>query len=125
MIEFNKDNLKIDMEIGLLPFDQGSIAAILYPECDVAEKFGVEGLKDTDLVFSVIVYADRSFLTAQYSMDTEDGEEHFGYEPTEAEKELMWELLEDCSQQKYGCTLEELPAVFQKMCQAKNEVALD
>jgi hypothetical protein len=54
------------MEIGLLPFDQGSIAAILYPECDVAEKFGVEGLKDTDLVFSVIVYADRSFLTAQY-----------------------------------------------------------
>ena len=77
------------MEIGLLPFDQGSIAAILYPECDVAEKFGVEGLKDTDLVFSVIVYADRSFLSAQYSMDTEDGEEHFGYEPTEAEKELM------------------------------------
>lgn len=124
MIEFNKDNLKIDMEIGLLPFDQGSIAAILYPECDVAEKFGVEGLKDTDLVFSVIVYADRSFLTAQYSMDTDRGEEHCGYEPTEAEKELMWELLENCSQQKYGCTLEEFPAVFQRMSQAKNEVAL-
>ena len=124
MIEFTKDNLKLDMEIGLLPFDQGSIAAILYPECDVAEKFGVEGLKESDIVFSVIVYADGSFLDAQYSMDTEDGEEHFGYEPTEAERELMWELLEICSREKYGCTLEEFPAVFQKMCQAKNEVTL-
>ena len=65
MFEFTKDNLKIDMEIGLLPFDQGSIAAILYPECDVAEKFGVEGLQSGDIVFSVIVYADRSFLSAQ------------------------------------------------------------
>lgn len=125
MIEFNKDNLKIDMEIGLLPFDQGSIAAILYPECDVAEKFGVKVLKDTDLVFSVIVYADRSFLSAQYTMDTDRGEENYGYEPTEAEKELMWELLENCSQQKYGCTLEEFPAVFQRMSQAKQEVALN
>lgn len=124
MFEFTKDNLKIDMEIGLLPFDQGSIAAILYPECDVAEKFCVEGLKESDIVFSVIVYADGSFLDAQYSMDTEDGEEHFGYEPTEAERELMWELLENCSREKYGCTLEEFPAVFQKMCQAKNEVTL-
>ena len=125
MIEFNQDNLKNDMEIGLLPFDQGSIAAILYPECDVAEKFGVEGLKDTDLVFSVIVYADRSFLSTQYTMDTDRGEENYGYEPTEAEKELMWELLENCSQQKYGCTLEEFPAVFQRMAQAKQEVALN
>ena len=124
MIEFNKDNLKIDMEIGLLPFDQGSIAAILYPECDVAEKFGVEGLQASDIVFSVIVYEDRSFLSAQYSTEQDGGKEHFGYEPTEAEKELMWQLLEDCSQQKYGCTLEEFPAVFQRMCQAKNEVAL-
>lgn len=125
MIEFNKDNLKIDMEIGLLPFDQGSIAAILYPECDVAEKFGVEGLKDSDIVFSVIVYADRSFLSAQYTMDQDGGEEHHGYEPTEAEKELMWQLLENCSQQKYGCTLEEFPAVFQRMSQANHEVALN
>ena len=125
MIEFNKDNLKIDMEIGLLPFDQGSIAAILYPECDVAEKFGVKGLKDTDLVFSVIVYADRSFLSAQYTMDTDRGEENYGYEPTEAETKLMWELLENCSQQKYGCTLEEFPAVFQRMSQANHEVALN
>ena len=124
MFEFTKDNLKIDMEIGLLPFDQGSIAAILYPECDVAEKFCVEGLKESDIVFSVIVYADGSFLDAQYSMDTEDGEEHFGYEPTEAEKELMWELLENCSREKYGCTLEEFPAVFQKQCQTANEVTL-
>ena len=124
MIEFNKDNLKIDMEIGLLPFDQGSIAAILYPECDVAEKFGVEGLQASDIVFSVIVYEDRSFLSAQYSNEQDGDQEHFGYEPTEAEKELMWQLLEDCSQQKYGCTLEEFPAVFQRMCQAKNEVAL-
>lgn len=125
MIEFNKDNLKIGMEIGLLPFDQGSIAAILYPECDVAEKFGVEGLKDSDIVFSVIVYADRSFLSAQYTMDQDGGEEHHGYEPTEAEKELMWQLLENCSQQKYGGTLEEFPAVFQRMSQANHEVALN
>ena len=125
MIEFNKDNLKIDMEIGLLPFDQGSIAAILYPSCDVAEKFGVEGLKDSDIVFSVIVYADRSFLTTQYTMDQDGGEEHHGYEPTEAEKELIWDLLEYCSQQKYGCTLEEFPAVFQKQSQMKREVALN
>ncbi len=124
MIEFNKDNLKIDIEVGLIPFDQGSIAAILCPDCDVAEKFGVEGLQDTDMVFSVIVYADRSFLTTQYTIDQDGDEEHFGYEPTEAEKELMWELLENCSQQKYGCTLEEFPAVFQKMCQSKNEVTL-
>ena len=124
MFEFTKDNLKIDMEIGLLPFDQGSIAAILYPECDVAEKFGVEGLQSGDIVFSVIVYADRSFLSAQYSTEQDGDEEHFGYEPTEAEKKLMWQLLEDCSQQKYGCSLEEFPAVFQKMCQAKNEVTL-
>ena len=125
MIEFNKDNLKIDMEIGLLPFDQGSIAAILYPECDVAEKFGVEGLQTSDIVFSVIVYEDRSFLSAQYSTEHDGGEEHFGYEPTEAEKELMWQLLENCSQQKYGCTLEEFPAVFQRMSQANHEVALN
>ena len=124
MIEFNKDNLKIDMEVGLIPFDQGSIAAILYPDCDVAEKFGVEGLQDTDMVFSVIVYADRSFLTTQYTIDQDGDEEHFGYEPTEAEKELIWGILETCSQQKYGCTLEEFPAVFQKMCQSKNEVTL-
>ena len=124
MIEFTKDNLKIDMEIGLLPFDQGSIAAILYPECDVAEKFGVEDLQASDIVFSVIVYADRSFLSAQYSTEQDGDEEHFGYEPTEAEREQMWELLENCSREKYGCTLEEFPAVFQKMCQAKNEVTL-
>lgn len=124
MIEFTKDNLKIDMEIGLLPFDQGSIAAILYPECDVAEKFGVEDLQASDIVFSVIVYADRSFLSAQCSTEQDGDEEHCGYEPTEAEKELMWQLLEDCSQQKYGCSLEEFPAVFQKMCQSKNEVTL-
>jgi hypothetical protein len=124
MIEFNKDNLKIDMEVGLIPFDQGSIAAILYPDCDVAEKFGVEGLQDTDMVFSVIVYADRSFLTTQYTIDQDGDEEHFGYEPSEAEKEVIWEILETCSQQKYGCTLEEFPAVFQKMCQSKNEVTL-
>ena len=124
MIEFTKDNLKLDMEIGLLPFDQGSIAAILNPECDVAEKFGVEDLQASDIVFSVIVYADRSFLSAQYSTEHDGDEEHFGYEPTEAEKELMWELLENCSREKYGCTLEEFPAVFQKQCQATNEVAL-
>ena len=124
MFEFTKDNLKIDMEIGLLPFDQGSIAAILYPECDVAEKFGVEGLQSGDIVFSVIVYADGSFLSAQYSTEQDGDEEHFGYEPTDVEKELMWELLETCSREKYGCTLEEFPAVFQKMCQAKNEVTL-
>ena len=124
MFEFTKDNLKIDMEIGLLPFDQGSIAAILYPECDVAEKFGVEDLQANDIVFSVIVYADRSFLSAQYSTEQDGDEEHFGYEPTEAEKELMWQLLENCSREKYGCTLEEFPAVFQKQCQATNEVTL-
>ena len=64
------------------------------------------------------------FLSAQYSTEQDGDEEHFGYEPTEVEKELMWQLLEDCSQQKYGCSLEEFPAVFQKMCQSKNEVTL-
>ena len=122
MIEFTKENLEIDVDIGLLPFEQGTITAILYPDCDVAEKFGVEGLKDTDIVFSVIVYADRSFLTTQYTMDQDGGEEHHSYEPTEAEKELIWDLLENCSQQKYGCALKEFPVVFQQRCEKKHGV---
>ena len=70
------------------------------------------------------VFAVLSIPKLDLEMDTDRGEEHYGYEPTEAEKELMWELLENCSQQKYGCTLEEFPSVFQRMSQAKNEVAL-
>ena len=39
--------------------------------------------------------------------------------------ELLEQLLENCSQQKYGCTLEEFPTVFQRMGEAKHEVALN
>lgn len=122
-MEFNKDNLQIDMEIGLLPFVGGSIAAVLCPSCDVAEKFGIKGLQYADLVFSVIACTDGHFLTAQYSVDTDRGKEHYRYEPTQAETELFWELLQDCCRRKYGCPLEELLTVFLHMSQEKSEVA--
>ena len=122
-MEFNKDNLQIDMEIGLLPFIGGSIAAVLRPSGDAAEKFGIKGLRCDDLVFSVVAFTDGHFLTAQYSADTDRGKEHYQYEPTQAETELFWELLEDCCRRKYGCPLEEFLGVFQHRSQGKSRVA--
>ena len=124
MFEFDRSNLSIDQDPGLIVFDGDSIAAILEPVGDLSEKFGVEGLQDTDLVFSVIVYADGSFLSAQYTIDKDGTAEHFDYEPTEAERKLLWELLEECSQQKYGCKLADFPARLQVMRQGGQEVMM-
>ena len=43
---------------------------------------------------------------------------------TEAEKKLLWELLEECSQQKHGCKLAELPDVVHAMRRGGYEVMM-
>ena len=111
MFEFDRSNLSIDSETGLILIDDDSVAAILDPKLDVTEKFGLEekGLKASDVTFSVVVYSDWSLMTAQFSSYEGGGEEHIGYEPSEAERKLLWELLEEYSQQHYGCSLKEYP----------------
>ena len=114
MFEFDRTNLSINHDIGLLPFDEGSIAAVLEPQGDLEVKFGLNGLRPEGITFSVVVFPDRSLLRCRYTLWGNGDEENFSYNPTEKETELMWELLEEFSAKKYGCSLEEFPDWFCK-----------
>lgn len=124
MFEFDKSNLSIDQETGLILYDGDSIAAILEPVGDLAEKFGIKDVPKEEMVFSVCVYADGSLMNTQVTIQQDGGEEHIPYEPTEAETKLLWELLEDCSRSKYGCALSELPDVMYTMRRGGHEVMM-
>ena len=124
MFEFDRTNLSIDQDPGLILYDGDSIAAILEPVGDLAEKFGIKDVPREEMVFSVCVYADGSFMTTQVTIYRDGEEEHIPYEPTEAEKKLLWELLEECSQQKHGCKLAELPDVMHAMRRGGYEVMM-
>ena len=124
MYEFDRTNLSIDQDPGLILYDGDSIAAILEPKGDLVEKFGIKDVPSEEMVFSVCVYADSSFMTTQVAIQRDGGEEHIPYEPTEAEKKLLWELLEECSQQKHGCKLAELPDVVHAMRRGDHEVMM-
>lgn len=114
MFEFDRTNLSINRDIGLLPFDGGSIAAVLEPQGDLEAKFGLNGLHPEGITFSVVVFPDRSLLRCRYTLWGNGDEENFSYEPTKREQDLLWELLEEFSLKKYGCTLAEFPEWFRK-----------
>lgn len=111
MYEFDRTNLSVDPECGLMVFDGDSIAAILDPKLDVSEKFCLpeKGLTGNDVTFSVIAYADGSLINAQFTSCQAGDEEHFAYELSEGEEQEIWKLLEEYCEQTYGCSLEEYP----------------
>ena len=58
MFEFDRTNLSIDQDPGLILYDGDSIAAILEPVGDLSEKFGIKDVPSEEMVFSVCVYAE-------------------------------------------------------------------
>lgn len=111
MYEFDRTNLSVDSECGLMVFDGDSIAAILEPKLDVTEKLRLteQGLTSDDITICVIAYADGSLISAQFTSCKGGEEEHFAYELSEGEEKEIWELLEDFCQQTYGCSLKDYP----------------
>ena len=111
MYEFDRMNLSVDSECGLMVFDGDSIAAILEPKLDVTEKLRLteQGLSADDITISVVAYADGSLISAQFTSCKGGEEEHFACELSEGEEEKIWELLEDFCQQTYGCSLKDYP----------------
>ena len=111
MYEFDRTNLFVNQELGLMAFDGGSIAAILEPKLDISEKFQLaqKGLTPDDVTFSVIAYADGSLMSAQITSSLDGREEHFAYDLTGSEEKRLWEMLEDFCRQTYGCSLREYP----------------
>lgn len=120
MFEFDKTNVRISQEVGLLPFVGGSVAAILELSGDCSQKLGA--VDASNMTFSVIAYPEHRFLTCQYTLWKNTGEEHQRYEPTEGEAQLLWELLEAFSQDHYGCALEMFPEWFQNHALSACEV---
>ena len=111
MYEFDRTNLSVDPEYGLMVFDGDSIAAILEPKLDVSEKFQLaeKVLTTEDITFSVTAYADGSLISAQFTSYKDGEEEHYAYELSEGEEKEIWNLLEDFCQQTYGGSLEDYP----------------
>ena len=111
MYEFDRTNLSVDPECGLVVFDGDSIAAILEPKLDISEKFRLaeKGLAAESVTFSVTAYADGSMISAQFTSCKGGEEEHFAYELSEGEEKELWMLLEDFCQQTYGCSLVDYP----------------
>lgn len=119
MNKFDLTNARISREVGLIPFVVGSVAAILELDCSNLRELDIGA---GDVTFSVIVYPDSRFLTCQYTLWKDTGEEHIRYEPTENEMQLLWEMLEAFSQDHYGCALGEFPAWFQNHALSTCEV---
>ena len=111
MYEFDRMNLSVDSECGLMVFDGDSIAAILEPKLDVTEKLRLteQGLTADDITISVIAYADGSLISAQFTSCKGGEEEHFAFTLSEVEEKEIWELLEDFCQHTYGCSLKDYP----------------
>lgn len=111
MYEFDRMNLSVDSECGLMVFDGDSIAAILEPKLDVTEKLRLteQGLSAEDITISVIAYEDGSLISAQFTSCKGGDEEHITCELSEGEEKEIWELLEDFCQQTYGCSLKDYP----------------
>ena len=111
MYEFDRMNLSVDSECGLTVFDGDSIAAILEPKLDVTEKLRLteQGLSADDITISVVVYADGSLISAQFTSCKDGEEEHFACELSEGEEKEIWELLEVFCQQTYGCSMKDYP----------------
>lgn len=111
MYEFDRTNLSVDTECGLMVFDGDSIAAILEPKLDVTEKLRLteQGLTADEITISVIAYADGSLISAQFTRCKGGEEEHVACELSEGEEKEIWELLEGFCQQTYGCSLKDYP----------------
>lgn len=110
MYEFDRTNLSVDPECGLMVFDGDSIAAVLNPKLDVTEKLQLteKGLSRDDISISVIAYADGSLVSAQIT-SCKGGEEHDACELSEGEEMEILRLLQEFCRQTYGCSLEDYP----------------
>lgn len=101
--EFTKDDLVVDCDIDI-DCDIGQ-EILVYFECwfDVNSKFNINIPRDEDTWLNMFgrynPYEDT--LTIECEIDREDGSAYFDYIPTNAESQLMKELITEKIQQEY------------------------
>lgn len=107
--EFTKDDLVVDRDMDLDCHIGQDI--LVYFECwfDVNSKFNINIPRDEDIWLNMYgrynPYEDT--LTVECEIDREDGSSYFDYIPTNAESQLMKDLITEKIQQEYHQTPKE------------------
>ena len=109
MFEFTKDHLRIDPDMEI-DCDIGCIVtAYVETWFDVDEKFGTQTADDDDdwVNFYAHYNTQNDELTTEYCVSKPDSCEYFDYIPTDTEKKLIIEMMENCCNKHYQCSLKE------------------
>lgn len=108
--EFTRPEIVIDpdMEVD----DTGTITAYIETWFDVDAKFGTH-TSDSDSEW-LNLYAEytpkTNTLKMMYQLDRDDGSEFFDYTTTNAEAQLVKDMINECCQKYHGCTAAEYAA---------------
>ena len=107
--ELQASDIVVDRELQIDDDNPSVINAYLETWFDVDEKFGTKTADDDDTW--VNLYAKYNSATNDLCMeiivDRADGSVSQDYVPTDEEKQMVVRMMEECSQQNYGCSLAE------------------
>lgn len=104
--ELTRDDLVIDPDMEI---DDDGCIVTAYVETwfDVDRKFGTHTADDPEtwVNFYAKYNTESGELLAEYQIDRPDRSEWHAYHPTEKEKQLLIDLMEECCQKHHGCSL--------------------
>lgn len=110
MKDFQKNELRIDPDLDTECEGAQYVIAFIETWFDVDKKFNVNTVDkdDTWVDFYAKYNTQTGDLSTTYCINGSDSYSHHEYIPTENEKKLIIEMIEECCSKKYNCTLKEL-----------------
>lgn len=104
--ELTRDDLVIDPDMEI-DEDDSTITAYVETWFDVDRKFKTHTAEDADtwVNFYAKFHPESGELTTGYQIDRPDGSDWKEYHPTEKEKQLLIDMMEECFQKHHGCSL--------------------
>ena len=107
--ELTRDDIVIDPDMDT-DFDDGhTVQAYVETWFDVDKKFGTHTAdeEETWVNFYAKYNTESGELKTQYRVSRPDGSDWHNYTPTEKEKQLILQMMEECCQDHHGCSLAE------------------
>jgi len=109
MFEFQKEHLRIDPDMEI-DCDIGRVVtAYVETWFDVDKKFGTQTRDDEDawVNFYAKYNTESGDLITEYEISRAEGSEYHEYVPTENEKQLIINMMEECCRHHHDCSLKE------------------
>lgn len=107
--ELTRDDIVIDPDMDA-DFDDGhTVVAYMETWFDVDQKFGTHTADEdgTWVNFYAKYNTESRELQAGYQVSRPDGSDWHSYTPTEKERQLIIQMMEECCQRHHGCSLAE------------------